>query len=153
MKFIIFSFILFYIFYNVIKMSCSYMFLKLLNFSIFILHPFFLTKHDRKTKNKLYYSSTESSSTNKPSMQDPCSIRCSGVSGLIPTLQCRICLCLYHHECVGYDSNNPEPYVCKVHFQFMGKFQIFQFFIHLSELSFGRSNYSGYQRCANRFSN
>lgn len=47
----------------------------------------------------------------------PCSIRCQGVSGLIPTLQCRLCLCLYHTECVGLGSHSgiTQGYVCKVH--------------------------------------
>lgn len=45
----------------------------------------------------------------------PCSIRCQGVSGLIPTLQCRICLCLYHNECVGLPPHSAvQGYVCKV---------------------------------------
>ncbi|KAJ8943639.1 hypothetical protein NQ318_005640 [Aromia moschata] len=43
----------------------------------------------------------------------PCSIRCEGVHGIIPTLQCRLCLCLYHHECVGLAPHLTLPYVCK----------------------------------------
>ncbi|ENN79975.1 hypothetical protein YQE_03589, partial [Dendroctonus ponderosae] len=44
----------------------------------------------------------------------PCSIGCEGVQDIIPTLQCRICLCLYHHECVGLNPSITYPYVCKV---------------------------------------
>ncbi|CAG9861460.1 unnamed protein product [Phyllotreta striolata] len=52
------------------------------------------------------------SSPDKPCQ--PCSIRCKGVRGVVPTLQCRICLCLYHHECVGVSSALLLlPYVCK----------------------------------------
>ncbi|KAH1022092.1 hypothetical protein HUJ04_011542 [Dendroctonus ponderosae] len=43
----------------------------------------------------------------------PCSIGCEGVQDIIPTLQCRICLCLYHHECVGLNPSITYPYVCK----------------------------------------
>ncbi|XP_044253918.1 uncharacterized protein LOC123004636 isoform X2 [Tribolium madens] len=44
----------------------------------------------------------------------PCSIRCQGVMGMVPTLQCRICLCLYHYECVGLSSHiQIQAYVCK----------------------------------------
>ncbi|XP_018324716.1 proteoglycan 4 isoform X2 [Agrilus planipennis] len=44
----------------------------------------------------------------------PCSIRCEGVSGPIPNLQCRICLCLYHNECVGLSPHVAiADYVCK----------------------------------------
>ncbi|XP_044749294.1 uncharacterized protein LOC123310003 isoform X2 [Coccinella septempunctata] len=49
---------------------------------------------------------------NKPCQ--PCSIRCPGVQGFVPTLQCRVCLCLYHNECVGMLANiNIPNYVCK----------------------------------------
>ncbi|XP_072385779.1 uncharacterized protein [Diabrotica undecimpunctata] len=41
----------------------------------------------------------------------PCSIRCK--PGTIPTLQCRVCLCLYHHECVGIAPHISLPYICK----------------------------------------
>ncbi|XP_049825722.1 uncharacterized protein LOC109595867 isoform X2 [Aethina tumida] len=43
----------------------------------------------------------------------PCSIRCPGVPGMVPTLQCRHCLCLYHHECVGAPPHMALTYVCK----------------------------------------
>ncbi|KAL1489687.1 hypothetical protein ABEB36_013628 [Hypothenemus hampei] len=49
--------------------------------------------------------------TSKPCQ--PCSIRCEGLQGIVPTLQCRLCLCLYHHECVGLSPNTCYPYVCK----------------------------------------
>lgn len=46
--------------------------------------------------------------------RQPCSIRCEGVQGRVPTLQCRICLCLYHHECIGISTNQTMIYICKV---------------------------------------
>ncbi|XP_021918907.1 uncharacterized protein LOC110829490 isoform X2 [Zootermopsis nevadensis] len=51
----------------------------------------------------------------KKSNNEPCSIRCVGVMGLIPSLQCRVCLCLYHPECVGLGtiSETIHSYVCK----------------------------------------
>ncbi|XP_014296375.1 uncharacterized protein LOC103578182 isoform X2 [Microplitis demolitor] len=50
----------------------------------------------------------------KTKLQEPCSIRCSMSMGLIPSLQCCVCLCLYHPECVGHAENSTsEDYVCK----------------------------------------
>ncbi|XP_012278875.1 uncharacterized protein LOC105698850 isoform X2 [Orussus abietinus] len=50
----------------------------------------------------------------KAKVQEPCSIRCSTSMGLIPSLQCCLCLCLYHPECVdGVKSAGNEDYVCK----------------------------------------
>ncbi|XP_069688830.1 uncharacterized protein [Periplaneta americana] len=51
----------------------------------------------------------------KKTTNEPCSIRCVGVMGLIPSLQCRVCLCLYHPECVGLGSISEtiHSYVCK----------------------------------------
>ncbi|XP_074111840.1 uncharacterized protein LOC141535672 [Cotesia typhae] len=50
----------------------------------------------------------------KTKLQEPCSIRCAMSMGLIPSLQCRVCLCLYHPECVGHAENSvTEDYVCK----------------------------------------
>nr|CAD7427013.1 unnamed protein product [Timema monikensis] len=48
-------------------------------------------------------------------LSEPCSIRCLGVMGLIPSLQCRLCLCLYHPECVGLGTitETIHSYVCK----------------------------------------
>ncbi|XP_068906166.1 uncharacterized protein [Tenebrio molitor] len=44
----------------------------------------------------------------------PCSIRCQGVMGMVPTLQCRLCLCLYHYECIGLSPHvQIQAYVCK----------------------------------------
>ncbi|KAK5643307.1 hypothetical protein RI129_007152 [Pyrocoelia pectoralis] len=64
-----------------------------------------VTKKPSKTPTSL-------STTDKPCR--PCSIRCQGVSGIIPTLQCRICLCLYHYECVGQSPHSAiQGYVCK----------------------------------------
>nr|XP_023012278.1 nascent polypeptide-associated complex subunit alpha, muscle-specific form [Leptinotarsa decemlineata] len=48
---------------------------------------------------------------NKPCR--PCSMKCEGVRGIVPTLQCRLCLCLYHHECLGLSTEVSQPYVCK----------------------------------------
>ncbi|XP_076662681.1 uncharacterized protein LOC143365954 isoform X2 [Andrena cerasifolii] len=49
-----------------------------------------------------------------PKVQEPCSIRCSTSMGLIPSLQCRVCLCLYHPECVGgMEFAGSDDYVCK----------------------------------------
>ncbi|XP_043283732.1 uncharacterized protein [Venturia canescens] len=50
----------------------------------------------------------------KAKLQEPCSIRCSSSMGLIPSLQCSLCLCLYHPECVGAPDISPtDEYVCK----------------------------------------
>ncbi|KAL2725322.1 nucleolar protein dao-5 isoform X1 [Vespula squamosa] len=49
-----------------------------------------------------------------PKVQEPCSIRCSTSMGLIPSLQCRVCLCLYHPECVdGLEFSGSDDYICK----------------------------------------
>ncbi|XP_015438434.1 PREDICTED: uncharacterized protein LOC107193494 isoform X1 [Dufourea novaeangliae] len=49
-----------------------------------------------------------------PKVQEPCSIRCSTSMGLIPSLQCSVCLCLYHPECVGgTEFTGSDDYVCK----------------------------------------
>uniref|UniRef100_T1HC39 MBD domain-containing protein n=1 Tax=Rhodnius prolixus TaxID=13249 RepID=T1HC39_RHOPR len=48
--------------------------------------------------------------------RDVCSIECRLAMGLIPTLQCHLCLCLYHPECVGLQEDKLKPsraYVCK----------------------------------------
>lgn len=35
--------------------------------------------------------------------------------GMVPTLQCRLCLCLYHYECIGLSPHvQIQAYVCKV---------------------------------------
>ncbi|XP_067011606.2 mucin-3B isoform X2 [Anabrus simplex] len=48
-------------------------------------------------------------------MESPCSIQCLGQMGIIPSLQCRVCLCLYHPECVGLGplTDTIHCYVCK----------------------------------------
>ncbi|XP_054015202.1 uncharacterized protein LOC128896072 isoform X1 [Hylaeus anthracinus] len=47
-------------------------------------------------------------------VQEPCSIRCSTSMGLIPSLQCSVCLCLYHPECVGgVEFAGSDNYICK----------------------------------------
>ncbi|XP_014287146.1 uncharacterized protein [Halyomorpha halys] len=48
--------------------------------------------------------------------RDVCSIECRLAMGLIPTLQCHKCLCLYHPECVGLQKEKLKPshsYACK----------------------------------------
>ncbi|KAF6211842.1 hypothetical protein GE061_012358 [Apolygus lucorum] len=48
--------------------------------------------------------------------REVCSIECRLAMGLIPTLQCVSCLCLYHPECVGVQQdklNASKPYSCK----------------------------------------
>lgn len=46
---------------------------------------------------------------------EPCSIRCPGMSGFVPTLQCRMCLCLFHPECVGLSlTGELTGYMCMV---------------------------------------
>lgn len=58
-------------------------------------------------------AAAEVTETNKPCR--PCSILCRGVMGLVPTLQCRLCLCLYHNECVGVAPHlQVHHYECKV---------------------------------------
>jgi len=49
----------------------------------------------------------------------PCSIRCPGMTGEIPTLQCKRCLCLYHPECLGLPPNlNFSNFFCAVSIYF-----------------------------------
>ncbi|BET00940.1 Hypothetical protein NTJ_13756 [Nesidiocoris tenuis] len=46
-----------------------------------------------------------------------CSVECRLAKGLVPTLQCSSCLCLYHPECVGMLQDrraaNSKTFVCK----------------------------------------
>ena len=50
----------------------------------------------------------------------PCSIRCPGMTGEIPKLQCERCLCLYHAECLGFPPNlNAANFLCSVWLQFL----------------------------------
>uniref|UniRef100_A0A1B6DU40 F-box domain-containing protein n=2 Tax=Clastoptera arizonana TaxID=38151 RepID=A0A1B6DU40_9HEMI len=45
-----------------------------------------------------------------------CNIRCPLAMGVIPTLQCHICLCLYHPECIGLEeamTRTIHSYKCK----------------------------------------
>ncbi|KAK9891632.1 hypothetical protein WA026_015595 [Henosepilachna vigintioctopunctata] len=65
-------------------------------------------------KSGKWAQNSESSSDLASKPCQPCSIRCEGVQGLVPTLQCRLCLCLYHNECVGMVPNiNIPNYICK----------------------------------------
>lgn len=49
---------------------------------------------------------------------EPCSLACFGSAmATIPTLQCRLCLCMYHPACVGLAPLSDRvllSYVCKV---------------------------------------
>lgn len=64
----------------------------------------------------------------RPKVQEPCSIRCSTSMGLIPSLQCRVCLCLYHPECVGgMEFAGSDDYVCKVGFIIKDIFSLIMF--------------------------
>ncbi|XP_017770384.1 PREDICTED: uncharacterized protein LOC108558090 [Nicrophorus vespilloides] len=63
-------------------------------------------------KQKVSNSFTTANVSSKPC--EPCSIRCEGLLGVIPTLQCRKCLCLFHNECVGLASHiSVQEYMCK----------------------------------------
>uniref|UniRef100_A0A1B0DE12 Uncharacterized protein n=1 Tax=Phlebotomus papatasi TaxID=29031 RepID=A0A1B0DE12_PHLPP len=46
---------------------------------------------------------------------EPCTIQCVLAMGTIPQLQCRKCLCLYHHECVGVErgATVDARYICQ----------------------------------------
>ncbi|XP_055692771.1 uncharacterized protein LOC129795479 isoform X1 [Lutzomyia longipalpis] len=46
---------------------------------------------------------------------EPCTIQCVLAMGTIPQLQCRKCLCLYHHECVGAERGAAldARYICQ----------------------------------------
>lgn len=47
--------------------------------------------------------------------QKPCTYDCPLANGKLPQLQCRKCLCLFHHECVGLNPGSTEgrDYVCE----------------------------------------
>ncbi|CAG9762205.1 unnamed protein product [Ceutorhynchus assimilis] len=51
------------------------------------------------------------SRTSKPCQ--PCSISCEGLQGIVPMLQCHMCLCLYHYQCEGQNTDEIPNYVCK----------------------------------------
>ncbi|KAK6641980.1 hypothetical protein RUM44_013703 [Polyplax serrata] len=59
----------------------------------------------------------EEKSINEEGRMHPCTIRCTKAMGLIPTLQCSVCLCLYHPECCDVPSTSSyhqlPKYVCK----------------------------------------
>lgn len=45
----------------------------------------------------------------------PCSIRCPGMEGAVPNLNCSRCLCLFHAECLGLPPNLAfNKYLCSV---------------------------------------
>ncbi|XP_034947108.1 uncharacterized protein [Chelonus insularis] len=68
----------------------------------------------RRTTVKKSTSSYKMKQSLKTKLQEPCSIRCSMSMGLIPSLQCCVCLCLYHPECVDhFDESVVEDYICK----------------------------------------
>ncbi|XP_011183228.1 uncharacterized protein Fbxo41_0 isoform X2 [Zeugodacus cucurbitae] len=46
--------------------------------------------------------------TKSISTLEPCTIKCSRATGLVPQLKCVKCLCLFHHECVGLNRSNSE---------------------------------------------
>ncbi|XP_063977307.1 uncharacterized protein LOC135162594 isoform X2 [Diachasmimorpha longicaudata] len=74
--------------------------------------PHTVTRKHQATAEKV--TSPKNKRILRAKLQEPCSIRCSMSMGLIPSLQCRICLCLYHPECVGGKAIMPnEKYVCK----------------------------------------
>lgn len=51
---------------------------------------------------------------------EPCTVRCPGMSGVIPQLQCIRCLCLFHHECLGLPPNLMfNKYLCTVNKAFV----------------------------------
>ncbi|KAK7104057.1 mucin-4-like isoform X2 [Littorina saxatilis] len=39
-----------------------------------------------------------------------CSNNCPGLDGVPPTLQCCVCMCLFHHQCVNVDPNKEIPW-------------------------------------------
>lgn len=44
-----------------------------------------------------------------------CTIQCSAALGKVPQLQCKHCLCLYHHECAKFSANlDASMFVCEV---------------------------------------
>ncbi|XP_043461937.1 uncharacterized protein LOC122498306 isoform X3 [Leptopilina heterotoma] len=49
----------------------------------------------------------------KAKVLEPCSLRCSTSMGQIPSLQCSVCLCLYHPECVHVVEYAGCDYVCE----------------------------------------
>ncbi|XP_023233021.1 uncharacterized protein LOC111632739 [Centruroides sculpturatus] len=42
-----------------------------------------------------------------------CSERCADALGELPSLQCSICLCLFHPKCIDYSENSTVPFTCK----------------------------------------
>lgn len=46
-----------------------------------------------------------------------CTIHCPQAVGKIPSLQCKVCLCLYHHECAKKPLNEIDggtSFTCEV---------------------------------------
>ncbi|KAG5673717.1 hypothetical protein PVAND_003738 [Polypedilum vanderplanki] len=42
-----------------------------------------------------------------------CTIHCLSALGKIPQLQCKICLCLFHHECAKASENQNTTFICE----------------------------------------
>ncbi|KAK0163562.1 hypothetical protein PV327_007231 [Microctonus hyperodae] len=73
-----------------------------------------VTRRNQAVTEKTVSSHKTTKRSLKPKVQEPCSIRCSMSMGLIPSLQCCVCLCLYHPECVGHkELSTNEEYICK----------------------------------------
>lgn len=43
-----------------------------------------------------------------------CTIQCPPALGKIPQLQCKVCLCLYHHECAKKSHVEGTSFTCEV---------------------------------------
>ncbi|ODM98753.1 Immunoglobulin A1 protease autotransporter [Orchesella cincta] len=77
-------------------------------------------EHQKKMAQKNVDQATagdaDGATTTRPKKQEriPCSIRCPGMTGEIPNLQCSICLCLFHAECLGLPPNlTYNNFVCQ----------------------------------------
>ncbi|XP_059607831.1 uncharacterized protein LOC132255720 isoform X1 [Phlebotomus argentipes] len=72
-------------------------------------------KDDAKLPSKSPPKGTSTSGGGSKAKGEPCTIQCVLAMGTIPQLQCRKCLCLYHHECVGVErgANVDARYICE----------------------------------------
>lgn len=60
-----------------------------------------------------------------------CTIHCPQAVGKIPSLQCKVCLCLYHHECAKKPLNDIDggtSFTCEVKKKFQLKKTRLQYF-------------------------